>query len=149
MALSRQGVSHKAVPSITMQLLKPRGLLHLHFFRHNPSYGSFEGKAFGEKYLYKWWKRACRNLGIEGVDLYGGTRDSSARGLRLHRTPEEIKRATMHSTNKAFERYFQFESDDLRSIYADTAEKRKTEIDTALTPQKTGLEKGNLLKLQG
>jgi hypothetical protein len=63
----------------------------------------------------------------------------AARALRRYRTPEEIKRATMHSTNKAFERYFQFESDDLRSIYADTA----------LTPQKTGLEKGNLLKLQG
>jgi len=73
----------------------------------------------------------------------------AARALRRYRTPEEIKRATMHSTNKAFERYFQFANDDLRSIYADTAEKRKTEIDTALTPQKTGLEKGNLLKLQG
>ncbi len=26
----------------------------------------------------------------------------------------------MHSTNKAFERYFSMESDDLRSIYKDT-----------------------------
>jgi hypothetical protein len=59
-------------------------------------------------------------FGIEGIDLYGGTRHSSARALRKHRTPEEIRRATMHSTNKAFERYFSMESDDLRSIYQDT-----------------------------
>ena len=26
----------------------------------------------------------------------------------------------MHSTNKAFERYFQIELDDIRSIYVDT-----------------------------
>jgi hypothetical protein len=43
-----------------------------------------------------------------------------ATALRAYRTPEEIKRATMHSTNKAFERYFSMESDDLRSIYEDT-----------------------------
>ena len=29
-------------------------------------------------------------------DLYGGTRHSSAIALRKYRTPEEIKRATMH-----------------------------------------------------
>ena len=29
----------------------------------------------------------------------------------------------MHSTNKAFERYFQIESDDLRDIYKDTVRK--------------------------
>ncbi|MEN6317762.1 MAG: hypothetical protein ABFD82_03255 [Syntrophaceae bacterium] len=60
------------------------------------------------------------NLGIEGIDLYEGTRHSSARALRKYRTPEEIRRATMHSTNKAFDRYFSMESDDLRSIYKDT-----------------------------
>jgi len=63
------------------------------------------------------------NLGIVGVDLYGGTRHSSAGALRAYRTPEEIKRATMHSTDKAFERYFSMESDDLRSIYQDTTGK--------------------------
>jgi hypothetical protein len=61
--------------------------------------------------------KACKNLGIEGVDLYGGTRHSSARALRQYCSPEEIRRATMHSTNKAFERYFQMESDDLRQMY--------------------------------
>jgi len=40
--------------------------------------------------------------------------------LRAYRTPEEIRRATIHSTNKAFERYFSMEADDLRSIDRDT-----------------------------
>ena len=54
--------------------------------------------------------------------IFSHTRHSSA--IALRRTPEEIKRATMHSTNKAFERYFRMESDDLRDIYSDTVEKK-------------------------
>jgi hypothetical protein len=33
----------------------------------------------------------------------------------------------MHSTNKAFERYFRIESDDLRGIYEDTREKERAD----------------------
>ena len=51
------------------------------------------------------------------VDLYGGTRHSSARALRDRFSPEQIRRATMHSTSKAFERYFRVEGDEVRSIY--------------------------------
>ncbi len=52
------------------------------FFRHIAGIsGVAENEAFGEKYLYKWWIKACDNLGIKGVDLYGGTRHSSARAL--------------------------------------------------------------------
>jgi len=99
----------------------PVAIPSLYFFRHVQGIQSVrEGEPFGEKYFYKWWVKACKNLGIEGVDLYGGTRHSSARALRQYCSPEEIKRATMHSTNKAFERYFDMESDDLRSIYKDT-----------------------------
>ena len=78
------------------------------------------GQPFGNRLLYKYWKKACSNLGVDGVDLYGGTKHSSATALRLFRTPEQIKKATMHSTNKAFERYFKIEMDDLRDVYADT-----------------------------
>ena len=78
------------------------------------------GQPFGNRLLYKYWKMACSNLGVDGVDLYGGTKHSSATALRLFRTPEQIKKATMHSTNKAFERYFKIEMDDLRDVYADT-----------------------------
>jgi len=52
------------------------------------------------------------------MDLYGGTRHSSATALREHFTPEQIKRATMHSTNQAFDRYFQTDGEELRKIYA-------------------------------
>lgn len=87
-------------------------------------------KRYGENRFYKAWKRACKRLGVEGVDLYGGTRHSSARALREHFSPEQIKRATMHTTNAAFERYFTMESDDVRSIYkksADVIEFKKAE----------------------
>jgi hypothetical protein len=45
---------------------------------------------------------------IKGVDLYGGTRHSTATALGEFLTPEQIKRGgTGSATNKAFERYFQ------------------------------------------
>ena len=79
------------------------------------------GQKYGEKFFYKWWKKACKNLGIEGIDLYGGTRHSSAIALREHFSPEQIKQGTMHQTNKAFERYFRVGADDIRSIYQMTS----------------------------
>ena len=100
----------------------PRGLPHVYFFRHNRTKsGVREGTKFGDKYLYKAWKKACSELGIEDVDLYGGTRHSTARALRHTCSPEQIRLATMHTTNKAFERYFQFEANDVRAIYAKTS----------------------------
>ena len=99
----------------------PQGFPDQPFFRHPKGLrGCSEGSRYGNRYFYKWWKKACRNLGVEGVDLYGGTRHSSAMALRQYRTPEEIKKATMHSTNKAFERYFQMGTEDIREIYGDT-----------------------------
>jgi len=92
----------------------PKGLPHLYFFRHT------DGKQFGKDLFYTWWKKACKNLKIENVDLYGGTRHSTVSALRKLRTPEEIRLASMHTTNKAFDRYFQVEPEDLRNIYADT-----------------------------
>ncbi|MGO9137925.1 MAG: hypothetical protein ACLP9S_07375 [Syntrophales bacterium] len=67
----------------------------------------------------------------------GGTRHSSARALRAYRTSEEIKRATMHTTNKAFERYFNIEAEDLRNIYKDTGKViRLDKIDNVLITKK-------------
>ena len=63
------------------------------------------------------WKRACSNQGIEGVDLYGGTRHSSATALQEHFSPEEIKEATMHATNTAFQRYFRTDIRRLKAVY--------------------------------
>lgn len=120
----------------------PRGFPDLYFFRHVSGISGVQaGERFGERYFYKWWKRACENLGVEGVDLYGGTRHSSARALRKFCSPEEIKRATMHTTNKAFERYFQIELDDVRGVY------QKTKPDKELIKDSYQGDKGKLLKL--
>lgn len=76
------------------------------------------GGKFGHNYLYEWWKRACKKLKVVGVDLYGGTRHSTVTYLRGEGfSPEEIRRASMHSTNKAFERYLQKSADEVTPIY--------------------------------
>lgn len=85
----------------------PRGLPDLYFFRHVSGLsGCKAGQKFGERYLYKWWKRACVNIGIEDVDLYGGTRHSTTTALGQICTPEQVQDATGHAS-KAFQRYFQ------------------------------------------
>lgn len=109
---------YKAVP-----ILPEDVVLLSSFPRELPGMFVFGGKVrYGENRFYKTWKRACANLGIGGVDLYGGTRHSSARALRKYFSPEQIKRATMHSSNAAFERYFCMESDDVRSMYRRSAD---------------------------
>lgn len=103
-----------------IELLKsiPRGLPDLYFFRHGKGIQSVKpGAKFGQRYLYKWWKKACSNLGIEGVDLYGGTRHSTATALGQVMSPEQIRMGTMHSTNKAFERYFQGKARQAKDVY--------------------------------
>jgi integrase len=101
----------------------PIGLPDLYFFRHNKNVkGVKAGTPFGKTILYKWWKKACDNLGVVDVDLYGGTRHSSAIGLRRIATPEQIKMATMHSTNKAFERYFIPDRTEIQGLYEATRE---------------------------
>jgi integrase len=101
----------------------PIGLPDMYFFRHSKNVkGVKAGTPFGKTILYKWWKKACSNLGINDVDLYGGTRHSSAIGLRKIATPEQIKLATMHSTNKAFERYFIPDRSSIQELYEATRE---------------------------
>ncbi len=96
----------------------PQGLPDLFFFRHPEGIsGAKAGRQFGKRYFYKWWKKACTNLGIEGVDLYGGTRHSTATALGKRLTPEQVRMGTMHSTNKAFERYFQQQADGAKTVY--------------------------------
>ncbi|MBU2551835.1 MAG: tyrosine-type recombinase/integrase, partial [Proteobacteria bacterium] len=96
----------------------PRALPRVPFFRHHGNRNrSRAGQPFGDKYFWKWWKKACSNLGIEGVDLYGGTRHSSATALQEYFSPEEIKEATMHGTNTAFQRYFRTDIRRLKAVY--------------------------------
>ena len=121
----------------------PVGLPYLPFFRHQKGVsGCRPGQPFGEKYLYKWWKKACENLGIEGVDLYGGTRHSSATALKQFLSPEQIKIGTMHSTNKAFDRYFQRNSGDALNVFH--LARMGTQVEHTLDHSKND----NLLKLK-
>lgn len=99
----------------------PQGLPSMPFFRHGKRKGISQAHRlkyagqFGKDYLYSWWKQACRNLGIEGVDLYGGTKHSTVTAARDHMTPEEIRRyLTEHQTNAAFDRYLQVDSQKQR-----------------------------------
>jgi len=64
------------------------------------------------------WKRACARLGVEGVDLYGGTKHSTAVGLRDFLGYEEVRKMTGHTTNKSLDRYIQLQGEALRRLYA-------------------------------
>ena len=55
---------------------------------------------------------------IEDVDLYGGTKHSTAMGLREVATFEEARKMTGHTTNKAFDRYLQLEGEKMKELYA-------------------------------
>jgi integrase len=116
-------IETKPVPILgeDIELVKQAGLgfPRSYFFRHDERKSGVKfGRAYGEKYFYKWWKKACNRLGIKDIDLYGGTRHSSVVALREHFTPEQIKQGTMHQTNKAFERYFRIGANDVREIYS-------------------------------
>ncbi|MEJ2285986.1 MAG: phage integrase N-terminal SAM-like domain-containing protein [Desulfobacterales bacterium] len=109
---SRKQGKFAYLDSKDIELLKsfPRSINpDLYFFRHvSGRSGVKAGEQYGPKYFKKWWDKACTNLGIEGVDLYGGTKHSTATALGQFLTPEQIKRGgTGSATNKAFERYFQ------------------------------------------
>ena len=123
----------------------PQGLPELHFFRHGPGRSGVEaGAKFGPRYLYKWWKKACLNLGVEGVDLYGGTRHSTATALGKICTPEEVKDATGH-TSEAFERYFQNRQG--RALEVTRKIKRLGSTQPLLNGSEGG-EKGKVLKFK-
>jgi len=117
-----KGKRIKTIPLLTSDqtFTRQRALPNTYYFRHEKRRGvaPHQRQRFGKRCLYTWWKRVCRALGISNVDLYGGTRHSTVQWLRLQgRTPEEIKRATMHTTTKSFNRYFDMDLEDLRAIY--------------------------------
>jgi integrase len=133
-----------------IEILKnmPSGLTHLYFFRHSMGIkGCKVGQKFGERYLYKKWKMACDNLGIHDIDLYGGTRHTTATALGEKLTPEQIKHGTFHSTNKAFERYFQPHVRNERLVYQ-TAKDLQHSYNQNSKPDDKSI-RHNILKLRG
>ena len=66
-------------------------------------------------------------MGIEGVDLYGGTRHSTASAMGEFFTRDQMKdHGTMHATNRAFERYMQHQAAPSRQIYETAVRMRKS-----------------------
>jgi integrase len=87
-------------------LWNPKGLPGMFFFRHLKSKkGTKAGKRFGPKYFKVWWDKACKNVGIENVDLYGGTKHSTVTALGQLMTPEQIQRGVTGHASDAFKRY--------------------------------------------
>lgn len=89
-------------------------------FRHDYAYNSNlkPNTPFGGKILYRYWKRACENLGIENVDLYGGTRHSTMQFYRQNMSTEDVMRLSAHTTSKAGLRYIQIQEEELRKGFA-------------------------------
>jgi hypothetical protein len=85
------------------------GLPNAPFFRHTTPVSGHktEGDGFGPKLLYVHWRKACDALGIANLDLYGGTRHTTATELARVAGHENTRKATGHLTNKAFDRYCQ------------------------------------------
>jgi len=104
------------------------GLPYMPFFRHVSGISGVAAEApFGKKYFYKWWKSACSNLGIENLDLYGGTRHTTTTGLAKAVGEDEARKALGNTTNKSIERYCQIQSDETFEIAKITSKIRKGE----------------------
>jgi integrase len=108
----------KAIPLLEedIQFIRsvPKGFPKMPFFRRDKGGGGrFPNAPFGQHFLIDVWNRACKSLGVEGVGLYGGTRHTTCQYLRRQgQTPEQVKRYTDHSTNKAFDRYLLIEIEE-------------------------------------
>ncbi len=84
----------------------------LKFFRHHGGVSSVQiGQEFGPKYFKRHWDQACMDLGVRGLDLYGGTRHTSTTEIARMAGTANAREASAHETNKAFDRYCQFQND--------------------------------------
>lgn len=122
----------------------PQGVPALPFFRHAKLSGVTEGTQFADGFLLRWWNHACRNLGIKGVGLYGGTKHSTVTAAREFMTPEEIRRyVTEHQTNAAFDRYLQVDAQKQREASG------RIRAHTSCINEKEEGVGGKVLKLRG
>ena len=108
------------------------GFPSLPFFRHIPGIsGAKANKLFGHKQFYKWWIKACENLGIEGIDLYGGTRHTTTTEIARRQGEDKAIKATGHETNKAFRRYCQVQDNtalEMAKLTMNEREGNRTQI---------------------
>lgn len=99
------------------------------FFRHVAGIsGCVANEKFGDKYLYKWWVKACEQIGLEGVPLYPGTKHTTATETAKMLGTDKA-RSVSGLTNKAFDRYCQVENDgSLEVIKAIIKMKKKADV---------------------
>jgi len=103
-----------------------RGLPHMFFFRHlSTKSGVNEGTQFGLKYFRVWWNKACENLGIKDVDLYGGTKHTTVTAAGKMLTPEQIKRGATGHVSRAFERYMLPDVNEARLVTQQIADTQR------------------------
>ena len=116
---------------------KYKALPHVLFFRHVAGVSGVRAdQPFGEKYFYKYWIKACDLLNVKGLDLYGGTRHTTTTALAKTAGEQGAKKATGHFTNKAFERYCQYQDDDTFEMIKIAAEMKGKVIDFERKKQK-------------
>jgi len=116
----------------------PRALPDVHLFRHVAGVSGVKaGEPFGPTQFNRWWKRACKNLGIQkNVCVYGGTKHTQMTAVKKVLSPEQIKRGgSQHATDKAMSRYLMAHSDDqavyqgsLKELWEKASEKKKAEV---------------------
>lgn len=104
-------------------------LPNVKFFRHIPGVaGVANGAPFGQNYFYRTWITACKELGIDGLDLYGGTRHTTTTEIAKLEGKDAAKKHSGHRTNKAFDRYCQMDERESAEM-AQLVIKRRTHTD--------------------
>ena len=124
----------KEVPLVyeDVEILKtfPLSTKAMPFFRHTMAKrGATLNKKYGVNHFYDIWKQACRNLNIEGIDLYGGTKHSSVTALGQKYSPEEIQERGTGHMSKAFLRYLETSDDQSMQLYLDAVPKKSNVIE--------------------
>lgn len=95
------------------------------FFRHMPGIsGCTANEKFGDKYLYKWWAKACEQVGLEGVPLYPGTKHTTATETAKLMGSDKARNAS-GLTNKAFDRYCQVENNGAFEVVTEIRKAKK------------------------
>lgn len=101
----------------------------MHFFRHHKGRSRAKpGDVFSDKYLRRCWKRAAKEVGLEGVSLYPGTRHTTVTETARLLGPDEAKKASGHRTNKAFDRYNQAINDGAYQVVSKIRSKMTGEV---------------------
>jgi len=95
------------------------------FFRHNTGINRVKADTpFGEKYFYKWWVKACAEVGLVGVPLYPGTKHTTATETAKMLGTDKARSAS-GLTNKAFDRYCEVENNGAFDVVTAIRKKKK------------------------